>query len=54
MGNSKQEIIFTETDDKIIDFFCTGLKEEKTNSILLETAQRIFVSEDHKDFIYIN
>lgn len=29
MGNSKQEIIFTETDDKIIDFFCTGLKEGK-------------------------
>ena len=25
----------------------------KTNSILLETAQRIFVSEDHKDFIYL-
>lgn len=53
MVNSKQEIIFTETDDKIIDFFCTGLKEGKTNSILLETAQRIFVSEDHKDFIYL-
>lgn len=38
MGNSKQEIIFTETDDKIIDFFCAGLKEGKSNSMLSETA----------------
>ena len=29
MGNSKQEIIFTETDDKIIDFFLYWTKGRK-------------------------